>query len=197
MKKNLLLLFILLAITVKSQDKLDFIKNNSLKKEITFMLKYLDYSPKTKVLKDSIVFIDISYIDSFNLLTIGFQTRLDKCDYIKNDRIHTHRDCIFESFYYKNISDNRIILFRDAKQFLKRGIKRDKISNLNKRVMRFEFFEDPEPDDIKYLDLNNCIQYRINDLKKLEIERIETYDLTTFFLLRKGVDVEQRKMKYE
>lgn len=203
MKNIVLISLFILSINLYSQDTLDFINNESIKKEIYFVLKFLDKTPKTKILKDSLVFIEINYDriipfgEESDMFSISYHTTLRKDLYkIRNEKIFSYYH--FESFYYKQLRGNRVLLFRDAKTILKKKLMKIKIEGICDRMMDYEFFE---PADFTSIEeegfrTTNSFQYSIKKDGSLKLDFIDTHDIEIFMSLRYGVILEQTLLKY-
>ena len=202
MKKAILLILLsVLSMRLYAQYDLSFIKNDGVKKEINFLLKFLDESPQTRVLKDSLVFLEMFY-DSVpyhyypDTFSMTFRTTLEKDLYeIKDDTIISHYHT--ESFYYKQLSENRILLLRDAKSILNKKLKKEKINNICDRMMDYEFFETDEYTTIEKEIFYNSdhFHYTILSDGSVTLDFVETHDIETFMWLRYGIGLKQRKLK--
>jgi len=180
----------------QAQETLNFFKNDSLNKEIKILFNFLDTSSKTRQLSDSLVFIELIYIDRFDLssnLDISFRTTLPTdCYKIKNNCI-TNK-CVTKSFDYIVINNNRILLLWDAKTLINYDILKKNNNNPLSKILENEYFVDLE-DDAPFISINNLFSYYIDEIGKLSLNYVRTYDTDTFFSLRDNVQIEKTNMK--
>jgi hypothetical protein len=197
--QRIFLLFLFFAHTVFAQNSLDFIKNQSLKNELNDILKLIDESPKTEKVKDSLIFIELIYENIKDMgypISIVIRTRLND-DYYKienNIIIKTLDDIHCDSFYFKEVSKNRVLLLNGMKSIVcHEQLKSEPIEDLN-YIMKYEFFEQEEKDELGFTILNNTFYYKFID-DKLDICSLTLFDIKTFFEIREGCDIIETKIK--
>ena len=183
--KFLLLLILQIGCYTYSQNNLDFITNSSLKKEVTFMLNFLEESKISNRTKDSITFIHMNYIGrGINDLDVYFSTTLFYgCWYIKNEKLYDDH-CKIDNDNYVDVGNNIILLLRDMEDFIDVSkIEKTKI-DCNK-VMKKELFCDS---DVSTDWLNNEFEY-IFENNQFRLRGLKVFRLDLFLKLKYDIDV--------
>lgn len=202
--------FILFFVTtlLSAQDRLTFLKNNDIQKEVEKSIEYLD---KTSIIpneiKKKVIFITFDFDDIFDeaqedIMGINYSTYLP----VRYSVLRTNGQFTTDSqnrIQYFNYSKNIVLVFFKGERFFDQDLMKQlsneiKISKEN--LTTSEFFKYDKGNDVTLEGVENFISLEKKDKEFIPV-RINTFDLKTFTQVWYGIKevteipVSQKKYK--
>ncbi|MCJ7936059.1 MAG: hypothetical protein MUW56_21130 [Chryseobacterium sp.] len=196
MKSYILLILLLISGIISAQeDKLSFVKDEKVKKEIQRSLEYFN---KTNTIpnkiKNSVIFITFEFEDLLEIENLGiyYSTYIPTQYAELSDKGQFKSDFQNERLYF-NYSKNIILVFvMGSKYFDKEQMKQlsNQVQISKKDLMKSEFFKYEKGDEFNWDRVVNVISLdKLND--KFIPVRVNTFDLVTFMEIWYGVDAKE------